>query len=249
MNLTEDDKLAILRAADELIGQGGRTLLTKILKGSREKKVLELELDQCPVYGYFQSEKMADIAEKVDWMIEHDFLDIEYFGKLPMIVFTERGWLIERNQRVDEFLQEWDQWIEEGSAVPDMTYLKDRDRGMILLLLDKVKESGNRDYIPFLKAWEKVDYKKVRAAIRDTIASMESDKMVDQEAIEKREDDLKEALQGEEPSDYLLKCWECGTRFRFTVGEQQFYKQRGLHLPKRCPECREERRYQHDFDF
>lgn len=36
--LTVDKKLAILRAADEIIGQGGRTILAKILKGSRDKK-------------------------------------------------------------------------------------------------------------------------------------------------------------------------------------------------------------------
>ncbi|MGJ7923056.1 RQC domain-containing protein [Neobacillus sp. LXY-4] len=54
----------ILRAADEIIGQGGRTLLAKILKGSREKKVLQLELDQCPVYGWFRSEKQEEILKK-----------------------------------------------------------------------------------------------------------------------------------------------------------------------------------------
>lgn len=62
--LTVDEKLAILRAADEIIGQGGRTILAKILKGSRDKKVLVLGLDRCPVYGYFKSEKIADITEK-----------------------------------------------------------------------------------------------------------------------------------------------------------------------------------------
>lgn len=36
--LPEADIRAILRAADELIATGGRTLLAKILKGSREKK-------------------------------------------------------------------------------------------------------------------------------------------------------------------------------------------------------------------
>ncbi|MEW9674633.1 hypothetical protein ABRT01_00335 [Lentibacillus sp. L22] len=44
-SLPEHEILAILRAADEIIAQGGRTLLAKILKGSREKKVLALELD------------------------------------------------------------------------------------------------------------------------------------------------------------------------------------------------------------
>ncbi|WP_261176917.1 RQC-minor-1 family DNA-binding protein [Anaerobacillus sp. CMMVII] len=76
----------ILRAADEIIARGGRTLLAKILKGSREKKVLELGLDSCPVYGYFKSEKLEEIIQKIDWMVDYDFLDIEYHGKLPMII-------------------------------------------------------------------------------------------------------------------------------------------------------------------
>ncbi|MCD8501608.1 MAG: hypothetical protein LRY71_07990 [Bacillaceae bacterium] len=93
--LSEEDKRAILRAADEIIAQGGRTLLAKILKGSREKKIIQLGLDKCPVYGYFKSEKIEEVMNIIDWMIDYDFLDIEYSGKLPMIIFTERGWQIE----------------------------------------------------------------------------------------------------------------------------------------------------------
>ena len=36
----------ILRGADNLIMRGGRTLLSKMLKGSKEKKLLQLGLDQ-----------------------------------------------------------------------------------------------------------------------------------------------------------------------------------------------------------
>jgi hypothetical protein len=97
--IVSDEQIkVILRAADEIIAKGGRTLLAKILKGSREKKVLQLELDRCPVYGYFKSETLDEIIQKIDWMIDHDFLDIEYNGKLPMIIFTERGWHIESDQ-------------------------------------------------------------------------------------------------------------------------------------------------------
>jgi len=59
--LNEHEKRTILRAADEIIAEGGRTLLAKILKGSREKKVLQLGLDECPIYGHYQSETIDDI--------------------------------------------------------------------------------------------------------------------------------------------------------------------------------------------
>ena len=47
-SLSSADIALILRGADELIGTGGRNLLSKVLKGSREKKVLELGLDESP---------------------------------------------------------------------------------------------------------------------------------------------------------------------------------------------------------
>jgi len=40
--LSEPEIALILRGADELIGSGGRTLLAKVLKGSKEKRLLEL---------------------------------------------------------------------------------------------------------------------------------------------------------------------------------------------------------------
>lgn len=247
--LTVNEKLAILRAADEIIGQGGRSLLAKILKGSREKKVLALDLDQCPVYGYFKSETIADILEKVDWMIDYDFLDIEYSGKLPIIVYTKRGWTIESNQRANEFLQEWDRWIEEEKPLPDMEYLKDRNREMIFLFLDRIKETGDPKYIPFLQAWEKIDYKKVRAEIQVTIKAIESNNSVEHATVQNRKVEIQKALVGSAPKDLILKCWDCGDHFTFTVGEQQFYKQKGFDLPKRCEECRDTRRFGDFVDY
>lgn len=39
--------------------------------------------------------------------------------------------------------------------------------------------------------------------------------------------------------DIKIVCSDCGKEFLFTVGEQEYYKQKGLlNQPKRCPECR-----------
>ena len=44
-------------------------------------------------------------------------------------------------------------------------------------------------------------------------------------------------------ADKTLTCVECGQSFSFTVGEQEFYRSRGLqNEPGRCPECRAARR-------
>lgn len=38
--------------------------------------------------------------------------------------------------------------------------------------------------------------------------------------------------------DKKIVCKDCGTEFVFTVGEQEFYAQKGLTEPKRCKDCR-----------
>lgn len=38
--------------------------------------------------------------------------------------------------------------------------------------------------------------------------------------------------------DKELVCQECGKRFLFTKGEQEYFYRRGLVLPRRCPQCR-----------
>ena len=44
-------------------------------------------------------------------------------------------------------------------------------------------------------------------------------------------------------ADKKLKCRDCSAEFYFTVGEQDFYRAKGLqNEPQRCPTCRANRR-------
>lgn len=113
-SLPEEEIRVILRAADDIIDQGGRTMLSKILKGSREKKLLELGLDRNPSYGYYRSLSLEEVMDKVDAMIDLGYLRIVTPWKLPLVMFTPYGWAIERERRAEEFLREWDEWIEQG---------------------------------------------------------------------------------------------------------------------------------------
>lgn len=45
-------------------------------------------------------------------------------------------------------------------------------------------------------------------------------------------------------SDQSITCTACGQRFTWSAGEQQFYRERGLQAPRRCPDCRGGRRPQ-----
>lgn len=43
-------------------------------------------------------------------------------------------------------------------------------------------------------------------------------------------------------ADITLDCIGCGTSFVFSVGEQQFYAQKGFMKPKRCKTCQARKR-------
>ncbi|NLL31237.1 MAG: cytochrome C551 [Clostridiales bacterium] len=45
--------------------------------------------------------------------------------------------------------------------------------------------------------------------------------------------------------DKKIICKDCGKEFLFTVGEQEFYKEKGFdNEPVRCPDCRRARKAQ-----
>ncbi|HEY1017144.1 MAG TPA: zinc-ribbon domain containing protein [Herpetosiphonaceae bacterium] len=46
-------------------------------------------------------------------------------------------------------------------------------------------------------------------------------------------------------TDKALECVDCGNQFTFTVGEQEFYAQKGFtNEPRRCPACRQAKKSQ-----
>jgi hypothetical protein len=176
--LPDADIRAILRAADDLIAIGGRSLLTKILRGSRASDVLKHGLDRNPSHGYYRGVPEEEVLAKIDWMILHQYLRIEYKGQLPVLVFAPAGWRIEREAIADEIIVGFDQLLASTARPYAMEYLKDRNRGMILLVLDKVQDSGDPKYVPVLEDWERIDYKKVREKIQTVIAHLRAGDLV-----------------------------------------------------------------------
>jgi RQC domain len=162
----------ILRGADDLIRRGGRHLLTLILKGSRAKEVLTRSLDLSPAHGFYKNLSAEEVLARVDWVIRQGYLAIEYDYRLPLLVYTPKGWSIEKETMADEHLRHIDQALRSSRQPPDMSDLKDRNREVIWRLLEKIEASGDLRYIPALEAWEPIDYRKVRARIRSVIRSL-----------------------------------------------------------------------------
>lgn len=162
--LPEKDIRMILRAADELINAGGRSMLVKILKGSKDKKVLEHKLDECPAYGYFRGLTMDEISTRVDWMIREDYLRIEYNGRLPMLVFSEAGWEMEKETFAKELYQRFCCELEAGTE-DILAEMKDVNRQVVYDILKMIRDSRDARFIPFLEKWKSTEVRKVRERI------------------------------------------------------------------------------------
>ena len=54
---------------------------------------------------------------------------------------------------------------------------------MILLLLEKIRNTNNPGFIPLLKAWQEIDYKKVRNKIQEVIDYLNNQKPVRQYSL------------------------------------------------------------------
>lgn len=165
-DLPQEDIRMILRGADELISTGGRSMLAKILKGSKDKKIFEYKLNECPAYGYYQDMKLDDISKCIDWMIKEDYLRIEYDYRLPLLVFSEKGWQIEKETFAQELYQRMCLDVEEKKARV-LFKMKEVNRQVVMRVLDKIEKDGTDEFLPYLEAWKMMEVKKVAARIAE----------------------------------------------------------------------------------
>lgn len=165
-DLPQKDIRMILRGADELISTGGRSMLAKILKGSKDKTIFKYKLNECPAYGYYQDMKLDDISKCIDWMIKEDYLRIEYDYRLPLLVFSEKGWQIEKETFAQELYQRMCLDVEEKKARV-LFEMKEVNRQVVMCVLDKIEKEGTEEFLPYLEAWKMLEVKKVAARIAE----------------------------------------------------------------------------------
>ena len=171
--IPEDEIRLMLRGADDLIGSGGRGMLAKILKGSRQKALLEHEFDRSPVYGAFSDLSLEQITARIDWLIINGYLRIEYDYRLPILVYTKRGWAIERETYADELLERMNRLLADGDPMQDLRWLTERNPEVLQLIVDKIAATGDPKYLPILKRWQNKATRRVSLHIRNTRRALE----------------------------------------------------------------------------
>jgi predicted nucleotidyltransferase len=160
-----DEIDAILMAADEIIMRAGRNGLSLILNGSRAAKVIEQEWDQVENYGALSHLTQNEIARKVDWMIRHDWLDIEYDWALPMIVHSEQGWERVQELWIEKLLGEFETWVVEGQLEQVWPRLKSIHRHIKFQLLERIRAQRAHHLALVLLAWRPYEVRRVRERI------------------------------------------------------------------------------------
>lgn len=166
--LSENEIRVILRGADDLIGSGGRGLLAKILKGSKQKAVLEHELDKSPVYGALSALSLEQITARIDWLIINRYLEIEYDYRLPLLVYAPRGWEIERETYADELLEGINRLLAGDKALQDLSWLTEKNPEVLKFVLGKIADTSDAKYLPILKRWQNKATRKISNRIRET---------------------------------------------------------------------------------
>jgi len=164
--LSDEEIRVILRGADDLIMSGGRSLLARVLKGSKQKAVLQHALDQSPVYGALSDLSIVDITARIDWLIRNGYLNIAYDYRLPLLVYTERGWAIERETYATELVDKIDVLLTRGEAIGDRKWLTEGNPAVLQRVLEKIAETGDRRYLPLLRQWQDNATRRISTHIR-----------------------------------------------------------------------------------
>lgn len=152
---------------------GGRSLLARILKGSKQKAVLEKNLERSPVYGAMRELSIDEITRRIDWMIEEGYLDVEYDYRLPLLQYTALGWAIERDIYAAELLGRLNREIEQGIESQDIDWLTERHPQVLELVVERIASSGDPGYLPFLRRWKNKASRRMSRQIRKAIEALQ----------------------------------------------------------------------------
>lgn len=85
-NRTEEARMA-LSCVGRMRGRFGVTMVAKVLKGSRDKKLLQLSLDELSTYGLMRHVSEKEITNWIYWLIAEGYLRLSE-GQYPTVALT-----------------------------------------------------------------------------------------------------------------------------------------------------------------
>ena len=161
VDVSSGELAIILHGADSVVHRGGRSQLVKLLKGSRDKRVLELGLDADGSYGALSHLTLDEIARRVDWAIEKGYLDYYYEWRQPLLMFTERGWELERPVAIESLFEQFCRDVDESEMhmVERMAGIKN---DVQLDVVELIAQRCDERCLEHLESWSGKATKRIR---------------------------------------------------------------------------------------
>jgi hypothetical protein len=169
--LTVEEHECILRGAWQVAAKGGRSQLSLLLKGSKNKSVLRHGLDQSPVYGKLSYLTIEEIENRIDQLIRKGELRTEFFGDLPLILLTDQSWL-----HIQPWAHEYECRLAASADARGLTAIlnnwRNRRREEQHQLLEAMASTQRESAARVLQAWHGLAGKEMRSKIETTLSTL-----------------------------------------------------------------------------
>jgi Uncharacterised protein family (UPF0158)/RQC domain len=169
--LTIDEHECILRGAWQVAAKGGRSQLSLLLKGSKNKSVLKHGLGQSPVYGKLSYLTIEEIENRIDQLIRKGELRTEFFGDLPLILLTDQSWL-----RIQPWAHEYECNLAASADARRLNEIlnnwRNRHREEQHQLLDAMALTEPESARRVLQAWHGLAGKEMRSKIETALSTL-----------------------------------------------------------------------------
>lgn len=68
----------------------GKNMISQVLTGSRNKKLLQFRFDQLPTYNLMPKKTIEEVNNFIDYLVAHQFIDLHQ-GEFPYLVVSAKG--------------------------------------------------------------------------------------------------------------------------------------------------------------
>ncbi|HEX4999834.1 MAG TPA: UPF0158 family protein [Terriglobia bacterium] len=169
--LTSEEHECILRGAWQIAAKGGRSQLSLLLKGSKNKSVLKHGLDQSPVYGKLSYLTIEEIENRIDQLIRKGELRTEFFGDLPLILLTDEAWM-----SIREWAHAYECHLAASASARGLIEIlndwRNRRREEQHQLLEAMVSTEREAASRVLQAWHEMAGKEMRAKIEAALSTL-----------------------------------------------------------------------------
>lgn len=167
--MSDEERDAVLLAADELIAKGGRDLLAQVLKGIHSEVVLAAEAEKTKGFGSLASLSLAQIEAMIDKILADDLLRIEPYLGRPLLVHSPAGWERTKELLAARIVARFRDRAASGDAKGVYGEIARIHREVKLLVLERVTTSADARLTPVLEAWRERETKPMKRRIGEVL--------------------------------------------------------------------------------